>query len=215
MSLKLMQALELGLDLPSGRLVNHFVPDAADIIQNLYHEASSKKFINPHLKRIWPHSDLGIITLVFQDSVGGLEFEDREHPGQFIPLEPTSSDDLIVNVSDTLERWTNGVIQAGVHRVNVPAPLLSKSTISGDSATEDVVPERRSIVMLYRAKGETSVGPLPEFVTPKRPAKFDEMNAADYLALKNNLTFGNVEASVYGQKESSSEGATRATAVKA
>ena len=213
LGLKLMQALELGLSLPPGRLTSHFLPDAAEMLLNWYPPASRKALLSPHLKRIWPHSDLSIITLLFQDSVGGLEFEDREHPGEFRPVKPAGAlgEEILVNVSDTLERWTNGVVAAGVHRVNVPAALIQgeepnvhRNGVAEAAEEDDVVPERRSVVMLYRADGKTSAGPLSDFVTEERPARFEDMTAAEYLALKNRLTFGDGLPGADTQKEAPS-----------
>ena len=96
---------------------------------------------------------------------------------------------MLVNASDTLERWTNGVVPAGVHRVNVPAAMRGDAT-SCLEVEETMVPERRSAVLLYRPKGETSVGPTVDFVTPERAAKFEEMTALEYLQQKNEMTFG-------------------------
>ena len=189
LGLKLMQAIELGLSLRPVTLTSHYLPDAAEMTLNWYPAASREALLRPNLKRIWPHSDLGIISLLFQDGVGGLEFEDREHPGQFVPVKPAAPTELIINASDTIERWTNGVISAGVHRVNVPAAMREANEEAG---SEEIVPERRSIVMLYRAKGETSVGPLADFVNSDQPARFSEMTALEYLAVKNKLTFEDV-----------------------
>jgi len=70
--------------------------------------------------RIPPHTDFGIITILLQDLVGGLEIEDREHPAAFIPIRPKSLSEMIFNVSDTLQRWTKDELQGGVHRLTIP-----------------------------------------------------------------------------------------------
>jgi isopenicillin N synthase-like dioxygenase len=50
------------------------------------------------------------MTCLFQDSTGGLEIEDRAHRGQFHRVSPGRRSELIVNSSETLERWTNGKV---------------------------------------------------------------------------------------------------------
>ncbi|KAI9743737.1 MAG: hypothetical protein M1835_002866, partial [Candelina submexicana] len=57
--------------------------------------------------RMPAHTDWGTITLLFQDSCGGLEVEDPNTPGTFLPASPPASDALIMNVGDLLMRWSN------------------------------------------------------------------------------------------------------------
>ena len=63
----------------------------------------------------------------------------------------------------------------------------------GIGAKVESVPERRSIVLLYRSKGEASVVPLADFLKPNKPARFGEMTATEYLDFKNKFTFGNIK----------------------
>lgn len=50
------------------------------------------------------HTDFGPITLPFQESVGGPEIEDWTNlePNSFLPLPPTDTVEIIINVDDTL-----------------------------------------------------------------------------------------------------------------
>ncbi|MCJ1282470.1 hypothetical protein MMC26_001793 [Xylographa opegraphella] len=196
-ALALTQALELGLGVRSGTLTTHCAPDASELTLNWYPAAAHAALQGPRLQRIWPHSDLGIVSLLFQDGVGGLEFEDRARGGGggggggFVPVRPSAvPGELLLNAADTLERWTNGMVPAGVHRVAVPVAMRGGG--GGGAAEGEMVPGRRSVVLLYRARGEASVAPLPAFVTPDAPARFGEMTATEYLKVKNKLTFGDV-----------------------
>jgi isopenicillin N synthase-like dioxygenase len=45
--------------------------------------------------------------LLFQDDCGGLEVEDINNPGQFIPATPIKNA-IVMNVGDLLQRWSNG-----------------------------------------------------------------------------------------------------------
>ena len=47
------------------------------------------------------------LTVLFQDDCGGLEFEDPNHPGSFIPATPIPSA-LALNIGDMLQRFSNG-----------------------------------------------------------------------------------------------------------
>ena len=61
-----------------------------------------------------PHTDFGVLTVLCQDDVGGLQIQDSA--GDWIhapPLENT----LVVNVADLLHRWTGGAYPSTPHRV--------------------------------------------------------------------------------------------------
>jgi isopenicillin N synthase-like dioxygenase len=60
------------------------------------------------------HTDSGILTLLWQDSVGGLQAQNGA--GQWVPVTPTEGA-LVINIGDLLQRWTNGRFVATVHRV--------------------------------------------------------------------------------------------------
>lgn len=184
----LISAIELGLSVPSGTISSRYLPDAAELNMNYYPSIPLNELEKPTTKRIWPHSDLGILSMLFQDRVGGLEFEDRKQQGGFVPVACQEVGDMVVNVADTLERWTNGLIKAGIHRVVPPSALLARDPgLQGGEAEKvhSMVSERRSAVMFYRASGGTSVGPMPEFVTIDRPALFEDITAIQYLQSKN------------------------------
>ena len=62
------------------------------------------KQIEKHeIERIGTHSDFGSITLLLQDSAGGLEVEDPHKPGTFMAATPVEGA-IIVNAGDFLMR---------------------------------------------------------------------------------------------------------------
>ena len=69
--------------------------------------------------RLDAHKDLSTITLLSQDSLGGLEVWD-EDKGTYTAV-PVLEDALLINAGLFLEKWTGGLIEATPHRVcNVP-----------------------------------------------------------------------------------------------
>ncbi|KAH8552675.1 2OG-Fe(II) oxygenase [Umbelopsis sp. PMI_123] len=60
------------------------------------------------------HTDSGIVTLLCQDTVGGLEV--RNSLGQWIPA-PYVPESFVVNLGDLMTRWSNGTFVATLHRV--------------------------------------------------------------------------------------------------
>ncbi|KAI1335305.1 Clavaminate synthase-like protein [Xylariaceae sp. FL0016] len=138
------------------------------------------------MRRIWPHSDLGVISALFQDGVGasGLELQWRGPlENEFAPVAIEQEGDLVLLVSDTLERWTNGQLRAAVHRVGTP-PVSP----TGSSGAHHV-PERRSAVMFFRAPPTADLGPLPCFVSKADPAKYEHVTAGEYLKRHNKRLY--------------------------
>ncbi|CAN8105226.1 unnamed protein product [Discula destructiva] len=179
-SLKIIAAIEVGLGLEPDTLVDRCRPAVSEIRLNRYPPTAVERLADGRVKRTWPHTDFGIITLLFQDHVGGLELEDRTRPGTFVPVTPVKIGEgqkceMVVNISDTFQRWTNGVIKAGLHQVAAPPAYKAN--------TEGMLPERHSCVFFFKASRDTSAGPLPQFVTAENPAQYDEMTALQYQQL--------------------------------
>ena len=60
------------------------------------------------------HTDPGVITLLLQDEVGGLQAESTTHGWIDVPPVPGA---IVVNLGDTMQVWTNDRYKAAVHRV--------------------------------------------------------------------------------------------------
>ncbi len=63
---------------------------------------------------VGPHTDFGVLTVLCQDSVGGLQVQDIQ--GNWLHAPPIEGT-LIVNVADLLSRWTDGGYKSTPHRV--------------------------------------------------------------------------------------------------
>ena len=61
-----------------------------------------------------PHTDYGVITLLHQDDVGGLQVSNRR--GEWLTAHPIEGT-LVINVGDLLARWTNDRFKSTPHRV--------------------------------------------------------------------------------------------------
>lgn len=179
--LELVKALEVGFGVEDGSLVERCIPSATDLRLTHYPPIAIEEMRSGRTSRISPHSDFGVVTLLFQDSTGGLEVEDRSSPDTFVPVPPTDTMEMIVNVGDTLQRWTNGKLIGGVHRVTIPEPLKKDVGI--------VLPERFTMAYLFKAQRTTSVAPLPKFITADNPAKYPDMNALQFQQWRNNILY--------------------------
>ena len=86
-----------------------------------------------------PHTDFGMLTVLAQDDVGGLEIQ--RLTGEWVAVPPLPGT-LVVNVGDLLERWSNRRYHSTVHRV------INRSGR-----------ERLSLVLAYDPNFETPVDP--------------------------------------------------------
>ena len=157
--LRLLRPLELALGLPRDwfapyferpttflRLL-HYPPHARDASEDAFGSA--------------PHTDYGFITILCQDSSGGLEV--RRSDGAWLPAPPVAGT-WVVNVADMLSRWTNGRWQSTPHRV--------KNLSGGD---------RYSCPYFFDLSMDSTVEVLPTCQDPERPAKWPPVRYGDYL----------------------------------
>ena len=108
------------------------------------------------------HTDYGLTTFLFQDSVGGLQICDQH--GNWQDVEPDKSV-VLVNSGDLLERWTNGKYRSTLHRV--------KPMTRGQ--------DRFSIAFFVDPDSDTEVKVLDSFIGADTPRKFSDVNAGDYI----------------------------------
>ena len=173
-SLAILSALEEALDLPTGTFQSRCRPhNASELRLNHYPSISLEEIRSGGTNRIWPHFDLGVITLLFTDGIGGLEFQDRHNASSetFIPVEPESQSEMIVNISETMQRWTQDNLPAGLHQVTIPRSMRSQ--------VDGVLPERFSIAYLCKADRNASVGALSQFIKDGKP-NYEDITALEY-----------------------------------
>ena len=180
-SLQMLSAIEIGLHIAPGSFTERCKPSASDLRLNHYPVITVQQLQTGRTSRIWPHSDFGLITPLLQDDVGGLEIEDRDHPGEFLPVIRNSPYEIVLNVSDTLQRWTNDVLKSGIHRVSVPWGLKH----NGDT----MILERYSVAFFFKADRAESVGPLADFMKPGEKSKYDDITALEFQKRKTQTMY--------------------------
>jgi isopenicillin N synthase-like dioxygenase len=178
LALKLMRAVEMGAQVPEGAFTEKCVPDASELRLNHYPAIASQDLDVRITRRTWPHTDTGLFSFIFQGN-DGLQIDDRKSPGRFIPVLREGTDEMLVIVANTLERWTNGNLRACVHTV-----------LAQDDRKSGGIPTRRSTIFFFRAGGDKSAGPLPQFVSASQPARYDEIKVSEYNQQRNALMYG-------------------------
>jgi len=140
---------------------NNWAPEWEEIMPG--HRSFLRYNFYPKLDKAWTfgeedntplscveHFDSGLITLLYQDNVGGLEVQ-RPSDGKWIPIAP-QEDVFVINTGRAMERITNGEAHATKHRVR-----FQPNT------------ERRSIPYFYQPNPNASIWP---FGKPKSEWKF-------------------------------------------
>ena len=175
LSHQLLSILEAALKVPPGTLTSRCSRNHNELRMNHYPATTIEEIRNGYVRRSGAHTDYGVLTLLFQDRSGGLEVQDRSVPAPEVKFMPVTADDpyeLVVNVADTLQRWTNDILPAGLHQVTIPGSR--RDEVGGK------LQERFSIAYFMKSNREESVGSLPEFVSEKRPAEYEHVSAIDY-----------------------------------
>ncbi|KAF4537159.1 Thymine dioxygenase [Lasiodiplodia theobromae] len=178
---RLLVSLAVGLGLPA----THFDLMHTDRVNEFrllhYPEVKVKDILAPDTTqrtRASEHTDFGSLTLLFQDSVGGLEVEAHNQPGTFYPIK-AASPAMIINIGDSMQRWTNDRLRSTCHRVTVP-PAMRKA--SEDGTDDAVIPSRYSIVFFGKPNRDVSLYPFPQFM--KSGTKYPDITAGEYNHLR-------------------------------
>lgn len=114
---QLMSALSLALKVPSDTFINNFCANEQDsfaMLRLLRYPGQNTKQGNESEFGVGPHTDLGCLSILLQDEVGGLQVQNCN--GQWIDAPPIK-DTFVVNLGEMLQRWSNNYFLATPHRV--------------------------------------------------------------------------------------------------
>lgn len=107
------------------------------------------------------HTDYGMLTLLAQDPIGGLELRTRD--GEWVAA-PYIEDTLVVNLGDMVKVWTNDTYVSNPHRV---------ANRTGR--------ERFSIPTFFNLDYAAPVACLPQFRSAEEPPRHAPVLSGDYL----------------------------------
>ncbi|KAK4367096.1 hypothetical protein RND71_014976 [Anisodus tanguticus] len=107
-----------------------------------------------------PHSDYGLLTLLLQDEVKGLQIQHQE---KWLTVEPIPNS-FVINVGDHLEIFSNGRYKSVLHRVLVNS---SKSRIS--------------VASLHSLPYSSKIQPSPELINKSSPKLYKDTDFATFL----------------------------------
>ncbi|MEM6805435.1 MAG: 2-oxoglutarate and iron-dependent oxygenase domain-containing protein [Bacteroidota bacterium] len=110
---RLMEGLSLSLGLEENYFYQHFTYDPLRLFRIFHYPASSAESEQQKLWGVGEHTDYGVLTILKQDRVGGLQIKSQN---QWIDA-PFVEGSFICNIGDMLDRMTGGYYRSTPHRV--------------------------------------------------------------------------------------------------
>ncbi|KAH8803360.1 hypothetical protein F5884DRAFT_739701 [Xylogone sp. PMI_703] len=158
---------------PQLRLI-HYMPIQRSIIESDGHA------------RIIPHTDFGLCTLLFQDSVGGLEV-DPFHTNTFVPATPIRGT-CIINVADLLQRLSNDRLKSTMHRVT--SPRLSEERLREMKVEDGMLPARYSTAFFVHPSADVDIEPIVG--DGEGEARYGKVNAGEWRVMNTMKNYVNL-----------------------
>lgn len=113
--------------------------------------------------------DWELFTILAQNEVPALQVLNANNEWiQATPIRGT----FVVNIADSLMRWTNDLFQSTVHRA---------INISGK--------ERFSIPIFWGADYDRRIKPLESCVSKERPSRYAEIGVQEFINWRNQQTY--------------------------
>ncbi|KAH7309828.1 hypothetical protein B0I35DRAFT_359293 [Stachybotrys elegans] len=183
MELKLLRGIAVGMGLDKDFFLGYHKNKNNQIRLLHYPPVEEALLSTGKVDSIGAHTDFGTLTMLFQDSVGGLEVEDIHEKGKFNAAPPIPGT-MVVNIGDFLMRWSNDELRSTVHHVR--APPADRPLTEGKPL---MTRERYSIPYFVSADNERTIDCLPGCWGPDRPKKYEPINSMEYLEMRLNATY--------------------------
>jgi isopenicillin N synthase-like dioxygenase len=155
----LLRAVAVALDKPEGFFLPLFAKPLARASVIYYPPqppASAEERFG-----VSPHSDYGCLTLLWQDTTGGLEVLAKDRRWIAAPPLPGT---FVINIGDLLARWTNGLFASTGHRV------VNRSGR-----------ERHSMALFYDPHFDTRIEVLDTCLAPGEAPRYAPTTCGAYI----------------------------------
>lgn len=161
LQIRVSKIIAVGLGLHES-FFERMLVDGANLTRAIHYPAMTQA---PDETHVWAaeHADINLITALPRATAAGLQVKVESEWVDAVPPENRA----IINTGLMLERFTNGVISPGIHRV------VSQPGQCGD---------RYSVVQFAHPEPWTLLAPVSTTVTKENPLKYPTISAADALS---------------------------------
>ncbi|CAM4981360.1 unnamed protein product [Rotaria socialis] len=161
-------ALALNLD---ENWFNNKINEHRSALRSLYYPSFSVP-LPENQYRSSVHTDYGSFTILKQDSIGGLQVQNRLDR-KWIDV-PFIENSFVINLGDLMSRWTNDHWTSTPHRVISPTSKIEN----------DLYPTRQSIASFCQINPNEIVRCIPTCCSKDKPVKYPPINVWDLIMEK-------------------------------
>ena len=169
LTLQMFEIFAAALDLPSDFFLDKVDRHISILRTNYYPPQLTEP--KPNQLRGGAHSDYTAMTILWQEDVpgGGLQVENKAGEWVDVPAVPGT---FVVNLGDSIERWTNDRWVSTMHRVVNPPPEIAASH------------SRVSVPFFVQPNYDAVIECIPTCYDAEHPAKYGPVRNGEYLYLK-------------------------------
>jgi isopenicillin N synthase-like dioxygenase len=109
----IMRGVSLSLGLPPDYFADHYTGQPLTLFRIFHYPSVPPASPGAEQWGVGEHTDYGVLTILRQDEVGGLQVKSR---GRWIPAPPVPGS-FVCNIGDMLDRMTRGLYRSTPHRV--------------------------------------------------------------------------------------------------
>jgi isopenicillin N synthase-like dioxygenase len=164
LALEILRSFAIGLELDENIFKSNFI-DGDCTLMRLLHYPQLPSNIEENQIRAGEHTDYGAVTILFQDSVGGLEVKTLDDEWIAAPFVENT---VLINIGDVMEMWTNGYLRSTPHRVVNPTD-------------ENALKSRYSIAYFCDPDLESEINCIEKFVSEKHPMQYQRKVYKEHL----------------------------------
>jgi len=163
----LLKGVAIALGLPKGFFDDKFTEPLS--VLRVIHYPSLEAKADERQLGAGAHTDYGCVTILYQDSTGGLQVQSRD--GQWLDATPVAGA-FVINIGDMMARWSNDRYTSTPHRVVNPSGT-----------------ERYSMPFFVEPNFDTPLECLAGCYSEENPAKYPPISAGDYLLSRFAATY--------------------------
>lgn len=168
----ILRGVAISLDLPESYFETK-MQDPISVLRLIHYPPQSGR-VAEEMIGIGAHTDYGVMTILSQDQIGGLQVMNRD--GQWIeaaPLEGT----FVINIGDLMQILTNDIYLANMHRV---------VNTSGR--------ERYSMPFFVEADSDAVFEPLESCISATNPSKYSSATCGTHMFARYVDSFPHLQA---------------------